>query len=938
MEISEIKSRLTLASVLHYYHLKGDKQNRICCPFHEDKTPSMQLYYKTQTAYCFSSNCKTHGKSLDVIDFILYKENIDKHQAILKAQAILGVHPEPKITLQKETLKQTSTLNREVILQNMFQYFKNAVHNSKPAQEYITQRGLDATKLEIGYNTAQFHHAGRFGKSGSPELDAGEKARQQTLINNCVAIGLLAPWGVNNRKPDEQAYKAFGKECICFALRNRGNHITGLYFRSTVNHENAAESASLSGSSPTARHFYLKESTGLYPSYPNPDTEKLIIAESIIDTASLLQIEAITKQYSLLAAYGTNRLNDEMKTAILELKQLKEIIFAFDNDEAGNKAVEKYSQELKAMMPGVNFSKLKLPCKDVNETLIAHQPEIFLHLIENRTNLFLSIESSEPPQAIIKAVEKEKSSQSINPINQGSDSLNTSTPNKITYPTETATYYILGGLPKQLDMLKVMLQIENKEGFKSRNKVDLYEDKQVERLCKEVSEKLQIRKDLLEEEIYKLTELVEAYRDKEQVEAESRNPDKRSEIGSQHFFTLKERTELESFLKKPSVIKRLNELLGKTGIVGEERNRIFLLLIAISYKMKDPLHSLIQGSSGSGKTKIVRQVADCMPQEHVTRFTRISDKALYNYPKNYFTNRLLIIEDVDGLSEDAEMAFRELQSSGELRSSVSIKLENGSITAGEKVVSGPIASMSCTTKGEVYEDNMSRVFLIAVDESIEQTKRIISYQNQKASGKINSKEEQETKTFIQKLIRLLEAKEVINPFAEKIQLPEEAHKIRRLNDLFQNFIKMVTLINQYQRKQTAQGKLIAEIEDIETAIENMFESIVLKVDELDGSLRQFYEQLKGFIEKKSKGYEFNRFEVREATGLGKTQQHHYLTRLTELEYIQQNGFANRGFKYKIVHWDNYKTLRDRIKNNLKEQIDQLKSEHQANANRTPEKD
>jgi energy-coupling factor transporter ATP-binding protein EcfA2 len=359
------------------------------------------------------------------------------------------------------------------------------------------------------------------------------------------------------------------------------------------------------------------------------------------------------------------------------------------------------------------------------------------------------------------------------------------------------------------------------------------------------------------------------------------------------------------------------------------------MLIAISYKMKDPLHSLIQGSSGSGKTKIVRQVADCIPQENVTRFTRISDKALYNFPQYFFKNRLLIIEDVDGLSEEAELSFRELQSGGELRSGTSVKQENGSITGGEKIVSGPIASMSCTTKGEIYEDNMSRVFLIAVDESTEQTKRIIQYQNQKASGKINSKEEQEAKQKIQNIIRILEAKEVINPYAEKIQLPEEAHKIRRLNDLFQNFIKMVTLINQYQRKKTEYGKLIADIEDIETAIEIMFESIVLKVDELDGSLRQFYEKLKSFVEKKSKNYEFNRFEIREATGLGKTQQHHYINRLVELEYLQQNGFANRGFKYRIVYWDNYKALRDRIKNSLKEQTEILKTEHQLNANRTP---
>jgi DNA primase len=504
--------------------------------------------------------------------------------------------------------------------------------------------------------------------------------------------------------------------------------------------------------------------------------------------------------------------------------------------------------------------------------------------------------------------------------------LNTSNANKIIYTTQTAIYCILGGIPKQLDNLKIMLSIENKQGFKSRNKVDLYEDKQVEKLAKEVAEKLQLRNDLVEQDIYKLTEAIEKLRDKEQGDASKTSATPKD---TQHYFTLLERTELEAFLKKPKVIKRLNELLGKTGIVGEERNRIFLLLIAISYKMKDPLHSLIQGSSGSGKTKIVRQVSDCVPLESVTRFTRISDKALYNYPKNYFTNRLLIIEDVDGLSEEAEMAFRELQSSGELRSGMSIKLDNGSITAGEKIVSGPIASMSCTTKGEIYEDNMSRVFLIAVDESIEQTKRIIQYQNQKASGKINSKEEQDAKKFIQNIIRIIEAKEVINPYAEKIQLPEEAHKIRRLNDLFQNFIKMATLLNQYQRNKTEQGKLIAEIEDIETAIEIMFESILLKVDELDGSLRQFYEALKSYLQKKDKvnfcKIEFTQREVRQALNISKAQINRYLQTLMALEYLQYNGFANKGFKYKILYWDNYQALRNRIKENLTKQIQALKT-------------
>jgi len=39
------------------------------------------------------------------------------------------------------------------------------------------------------------------------------------------------------------------------------------------------------------------------------------------------------------------------------------------------------------------------------------------------------------------------------------------------------------------------------------------------------------------------------------------------------------------------------------------------------------------------------------------------------------------------------------------------------------------------------------------------------------------------------------------------------------------------------------------LEDVEIAIDIMFDSIVLKVDELDGSLRQFYEKLKEHIQK-----------------------------------------------------------------------------------------
>ena len=78
MEITEIKSSLQLETVLQHYNLKPDANNRLSCPWHDDKTPSLQLYTKTNTWTCFSSNCA--AGSGDVIDFVMRMEkgtNID---------------------------------------------------------------------------------------------------------------------------------------------------------------------------------------------------------------------------------------------------------------------------------------------------------------------------------------------------------------------------------------------------------------------------------------------------------------------------------------------------------------------------------------------------------------------------------------------------------------------------------------------------------------------------------------------------------------------------------------------------------------------------------------------------------------------------------------------------------------------------------------------
>lgn len=765
MEIHEIKQHLSIVSLLAHYQIDF-RGKQIKCPFHDDKTPSMAIYPGTNTVYCFSANCKTHGKSVDVIDFVMLKENCSKHEAIVKCKELLGNPTVLTNTIQKPSSTQQPAPH---FLEKMFLSFRKGLLSSSPAKDYCITRNLNFELLEIGFNAGQFHH--------------GER-KDEKLINDCLEYGLLTLAGTNSRTGG-QAYSAFGNRCIVFPLKNKENQIVSLYFRSTVIASDSVANSSSKNSVP--KHFYLKNRQGLYPNYPNPDTKKLILTEAIIDTASLLQIDEIKSNYTLLTCYGTNGLNDEILNAIKPLKQLEEIIFFFDGDNAANQAVTKYAEQLITHNSKLIISKVETPQnEDINSLIQGHDSEILIHLINHRKQLPLlfSIEEEITPE-----------------------------PKKPTTDNQQPT----------------------------------------------------------------------------------------------------------TFLQQNNLLKALNNLIEQSGIVGEANSRLLLFIIASSYKTKSPLHAIVQGSSGSGKTHLISKIADIIPQEDVLRFTRITESSLYNWGEYELVNKLLIIEDLDGLKEEAMFAMRELISNQRLSSSVSIKDKKGNIKSTKKEVKGVFSSLSATTKGEIYEDNMSRSFLLAVDESQDQTDKIINYQNKRIAGEINESEQEKAKELLQKIIRALKVEEVQNPYATQIQLPENVHKKRRLNEMFQSIIKQITIINQYQRR-TNNGKIVTQIEDIENAVEILFESIILKIDELDGSLRQFFEKLK----KKFKTDDFTRFEAMEATGFKKTQLQHYINQLVQLEYVKQYGHGNKGYKYKIFHFDDIQSVRKKLKDHFIQQIKALK--------------
>lgn len=869
MEISELKCRVDIMDIASHLGIKIDnKTKRANCPFHNDTTPSLQFSKEKQICTCFSSNC--NAGTMDVIGLTEKKLNVNTHEALKYLTGLAG-SVTPTGNNEKENRNYTED----------FEQMQRSLLSSSIARNYLKERKL-AELIVTG---------------DSP----GYNAFKSSCFN-------------------------YLRGCITFALRDNKGKIVSMYGRSV-----REPRASAGNKKEECRHFYTVNRKGLYPQYPDPETRKLVITESIIDTATLQQIPEITNDYTLLASYGTNGITPEHIEAVSQLKELEEIIFFFDGDEAGKEGVNKWANELKAVLPNITISQVAtIEGEDINSLSIGHEPEIFIELLQNRKPFLFqdkveTLESSHPHNLSREERIGINKSTHQHIISTSSNQLITNNPNNIVYATSTANYSIKGGIRKDLDSLKVTLVIESVQtdghlSRKSRNKLDLYEDKQAERVAREAGEKLNIRTDLIENDLCILTDLLDQYR--EQTIAAAKQEEMKEVTIPES-----EKERCFSFLKAPDLLPRINDLIGKSGVVGEENNRLFLFGIASSYKMNETLHALIQGSSGSGKTHLLATIMDFMPPEDTISLTRVTESSFYNYGQYELQNKLIGMEDYDGLEEKAELAFRELQSKGMISSSTSGKNEHtGEITGYVKTVYGPIASLSATTRGEIYEDNMSRCFLVAVDESQEQTYRIIKYQNQRAAGVIDTDKEIENRNFLRNCMRLLQPYKVVNPFADKIDLPKEAHKIRRLNDLFQCYVKQITLLNQYQRRRVAGDKnvLITEKEDVKTAIEIMFDSIILKVDELDGSLRNFYEKLKEYVLKHGKEYEFEQREIRHEFMISKSQLQRYFNNLLELEYICKSNVGIRNtFRYKILYWDNMQVLREKIKQDLYNQLEKL---------------
>ena len=147
---TQIKMAVSVKEAVEYYGLEVNRGNMVCCPFHNDRTPSMKL--NEDYFYCFG--CGTHG---DVIDLVARLFSLSSYDAAKKLAYDFGINPDkppataalrkPKYLLEKAF--QREELHCQRVLCDYLHLLENwkVQHAPKSPEDTIDDRFVEACQM-----------------------------------------------------------------------------------------------------------------------------------------------------------------------------------------------------------------------------------------------------------------------------------------------------------------------------------------------------------------------------------------------------------------------------------------------------------------------------------------------------------------------------------------------------------------------------------------------------------------------------------------------------------------------------------------------------------------------------------------------------------------------------------------------------------------------
>lgn len=351
--LQELKYKTDIEEVISgYVTLKRRGSTSVgLCPFHNEKTPSFTVYNDTQSFYCFG--CGAGG---DAVTFLKKIENLDYMDAVkLLAQRVGLQMPDDKSfddSLSKKR-RRILEINRESA-----KFFHSYMMSprGKAGLDYFINRGLTMNTIK------------RFGLGYAPN-------EWDMLLKHLKSLGFkpseMVEAGVVKIGRNNNYYDTFKNRVMTPIIDVRGNVIA---FGGRVLDDSKPKYIN------TSDTLVYKKTNELFALNLAKDSKEdsLILCEGYMDVIAMHQAGFT----NAVAGCGTALTSEQVR---LISRYTKEVILAYDADEAGQKALNKASNLFR-----MTDVKVKIPTltggKDPDEIIKKYGRDKFKGMLDGASN------------------------------------------------------------------------------------------------------------------------------------------------------------------------------------------------------------------------------------------------------------------------------------------------------------------------------------------------------------------------------------------------------------------------------------------------------------------------------------------------------------------------------------------------------------------------
>ncbi len=819
------------------------------CPFHDDREPSLVVNPERQLWNCFGACRSNGGKSGgDVFAFVARMEGI----SFLEALQRLG-YEEPEAPTRAGRRSRPTSVSEP----------KPAIAPADPA---LMRRVA-----------AHYHRVFRERSEGQDYLkqrglDDSEMlaAFEVGYVDGTLRATFAAEGDTAEALKAAGVVNARGREhflgCVVVPLTLPDVGVVGFYGRHVKRDQ----------------HLYLPgPRRGIFHWQAIKGSEGVILTESVIDALTLWRAGF----RNVSCAYGTQGFTAD-HAELLQRFRIKRVLLWLDNDEAGNQATEAIAERIGKL--GIDVIDARVEgAKDPNELYLSLGADTFQKQVASSLPL------------TVKTTAKER--------NQGGNRPRV-TPEPgggrlIAFAERT--YRVRGLTANGLDRLRVNLRVEG-TGQMHLDTLDLYGHRARSGLVKELARAFGEGEETLAREIAALIETLEGIRLELAQQGEDDSDTGRIEIPD------REREEALRLLRKPDLLERILGDFEQAGFVGETTALTVGYLGTLSRLLDEPLGLLIVSRSGAGKSSLEDALCDFVPEEQLAKYTRLTGQALFYKDEDSLAHKVLAIDEEQG-AEDAGYSIRTLQSAQVLTiAATRADPQTGKLRTEEYRVHGPVFILLTTTSPEALDfETRNRFVQVGIDESAEQTRRILRLQREADTleGILRREAGTAVRCRQQNLQRLLRPLKVVNPYAPQLSYPDERLQMRREQKKYLTLIKTIALLHQHQREIKRASRHGIEVEYVEVepkdiTLANQLAREVLGrgLDELAHPTRQLLKHLVEMTRDTRPGKRsFTRGDVRAYTGWSDWQVRVHLGQLVELEYVVLAAGKNgRRMSYELL--------------------------------------